>query len=220
MSKQIVLNDVTLSYEVIGHGKPMVFVHGNGEDHRIFDKTADVLKDQFTCYLVDSRGHGKSSEIASFHYREMAMDMILFMDKLGLQDVTFVGFSDGGIIGLLAAGMTRRITRLVVCGANTKPSGLKAHFLIGMRIANFFKRDPLIKLMLTEPDITDDELSRISAKTLVLAGSRDLIRREETDHIANTVPDAQEHILPGETHMSYVVHSDKLAHEILTFMAE
>lgn len=220
MSKQIVLNDVTLSYEVIGHGKPMVFVHGNGEDHRIFDKTADVLKDQFTCYLVDSRGHGKSSEIASFHYREMAMDMILFMDKLGLQDVTFVGFSDGGIIGLLAAGMTRRITRLVVCGANTKPSGLKAHFLIGMRIANFFKRDPLIKLMLTEPDITDDELSRISAKTLVLAGSRDLIRREETDHIADTVPNAQEHILPGETHMSYVVHSDKLAHEILTFMAE
>ena len=60
----IQLSDVTLYYEVVGHGAPCVLVHGAWENHRIFLKTADRLKERFTCYLVDSRGHGRSSPVA------------------------------------------------------------------------------------------------------------------------------------------------------------
>lgn len=216
--RQIEINDVTISYEVTGHGRPMLLVHGNGEDHRIFDRSAAILKEHFTCYLIDSRGHGGSSRVSEFHYRDMAKDMVLFMEELHLDQVTFVGFSDGGIIGLLAASMTKRISTLIACGANVRPEGLKALFSLPMRVYNLFRKDPLITLMIEEPDITDGELRNIQADTLVIAGQHDLIRRKETDYIAKTVPHATELILPGQTHTSYVVHSEKLAEIILGYM--
>lgn len=215
--KQLDINNVTISYEVTGQGAPMLFVHGNGEDHTIFDKTVNLLRDHFTCYLVDSRGHGKSSRVSEFHYRDMAMDMVLFLDELHLENVTFVGFSDGGIIGLMAAGMTQRISTLITCGANMRPEGLKAFFSLPMRILNVFKKDPLLELMIEEPDLTDEELRKIKADTLIVAGQHDLIRRKETDHIARTVPRAKELIVPGQTHTSYVVHSEKLGKIILQY---
>lgn len=212
---QLELDDVTISYEVTGHGEPMLLVHGNGEDHRIFDRSVDVLKHYYTCYLIDSRGHGRSSSVSEFHYRDMAKDMVLFMERLHLDHVTYTGFSDGGIIGLMTAAMTQRITNLIVCGANQKPEGLKAVFIWGMRLVTLFQKKPLIRLMLEEPDISDDELRSIRANTLVMAGQYDLIRRKETDHIASVIPHAKELILPRETHTSYVVHSDKLGRMIL-----
>ena len=31
--KSVIVNGVTLHYEVVGEGRPVVLVHGNGEDH-------------------------------------------------------------------------------------------------------------------------------------------------------------------------------------------
>lgn len=216
--KQIRLNGLTFFYRVIGQGRPMLLVHGNGEDHRIFDRTVHLLKEHFTCYLIDSRGHGRSSSVEEYHYREMAEDMVLFLQEKGLDDVTYVGFSDGGIIGLLAAAMTKRITTLVACGANRRPEGLRQFFQLPLRVYNFFRRDPLRQMLLREPDITDQELRSIQADTLIIAGRHDLIKQEETDEIAAMIPHAEKMILPGESHRSYVVHSEKLGKIILKYM--
>lgn len=215
--KNISVNNVTLAYESVGSGPPLLFVHGNGEDHTIFDRTADLLKSQFTCYLIDSRGHGQSSPQKEFHYREMAEDMVEFLRALNLRDVTFAGFSDGGIIGLLSCTRTHRISRLIACGANTVPKGLKAGYRWSMQAAHAFTRHPLLRLMLREPDISDEELRSIHARTLIVAGQFDLIRRVETDHIARKIPGAKEIILPWHTHTSYVVHSEKLGQIIREF---
>lgn len=216
--KTIRLNGLTLSYRVIGRGRPMLLVHGNGEDHRIFNRTVRLLKAHFTCYLIDSRGHGMSSRVNTFHYREMAEDMVMFLRKKHLEDVTFVGFSDGGIIGVLAAAMTRRITTLIACGANRRPEGLRWFFRLPLRVYNFFRRDPMRQMLLEEPDITDQELAHIQADTLILAGQHDLIKREETDEIAAKIPHAKEIILPGESHTSYVVNNEKLGKLILKYL--
>ena len=40
------INNLNLYYEVVGEGKPLVMVHGNGEDHKIFDKAVSLLKDR------------------------------------------------------------------------------------------------------------------------------------------------------------------------------
>ena len=216
--KAIHLNGLTLRYRVVGRGRPMLLVHGNGEDHRIFSRTVRLLKAHFTCYLIDSRGHGMSSRVNTFHYREMAEDMVLFLRKKHLEDVTFVGFSDGGIIGVLAAAMTRRITTLIACGANRRPEGLRWFFRLPLRVYNFFRRDPMRQMLLEEPDITDQELAHIQADTLILAGQHDLIKREETDEIAAKIPHAKEIILPGESHTSYVVNNEKLGKLILKYL--
>ena len=55
------VNGIQLFYTKTGNGRPLIMVHGNSEDHTIFDEAIGVLKEHFTCYAIDSRGHGKSS---------------------------------------------------------------------------------------------------------------------------------------------------------------
>lgn len=212
--------EVQLYYEKSGQGRPLVLVHGNGEDHSIFNEAAALLRERFTCYALDSRGHGRSSRGVPLHYRAMAADLCAFLEALDLRDVLLYGFSDGGIVGLLAAGMTERITGLAVSGANLSPRGVKSSLRLRIALENLLRPSPLLQLMLREPDIRDEELRRIRAKTLVLAGSGDLIRERETRHIAKTVPGAALRILPGEDHGSYIVHSEKIARILLAFGGE
>ena len=212
------VNGIDIFYEKTGSGRPLVMVHGNSEDHTIFDKAADLLKDDFTVYCVDSRGHGQSSPVDEFHYDDMAEDMIAFMEELDLNDVIFYGFSDGGIIGLLAASKCRRITDLIVSGANMTPNGVKTGLVLVIRALYKFKKDPKMWLMLNEPHIEKDTLSKITARTLVLAGSKDLVKEKETLQIAYGVPGAQVKILKGEGHGSYIVHKEKIGELIRDFV--
>ena len=97
------VNGINLFYEVSGSGRPLIMVHGNGEDHTIFKEAVDILNDHFRVYAIDSRDHGQSSKVSDLHYSDMADDILVFMNDLNLTDVTFYGFSDGGILGLLLA---------------------------------------------------------------------------------------------------------------------
>ena len=205
------INGIDLYYEKNGGGRPLVMVHGNGEDHTIFDEAVRELRSEYCCYCVDSRCHGRSSDTAELHYRDMAADMIAFLEALDLRDVIFYGFSDGGIIGLMSAARSERITTLIVSGANTSPKAVKWWLRPLIAAGKLVTKDKKLKLMLDEPDIDDAELGGIRASTLVLAGSRDLIPEKETRHIAAAVPGAELQILKGEDHGSYIVHSTKIA---------
>lgn len=214
------VNGIHLNYECTGTGRPLLLVHGNGEDHMIFDEAVEMLKADFTCICPDSRGHGRSTPVTELHYGDMAEDMIQLMEKLDLRGVTFYGFSDGGIVGLLAASRCDRITNLIVSGANLTPRGVRAGMRLRFHAEYLFGRDPLIRLMLKEPHITDETLKKITARTLVLAGSRDLIRESETRHIAEKIEGAELRILKDEDHGSYVVHREKIGEIIRTFVRE
>ncbi len=211
------VNGIELFYEKSGAGRPLVMVHGNGEDHTIFDEAVRELRAEYCCYRVDSRCHGASTDTPELHYRDMAADMLAFLEALDLRDAIFYGFSDGGIIGLMAAARCDRITTLIVSGANTSPKAVKWWLRPLIALGNVFAKDKKLKLMLNEPDITDDELHAIRADTLVLAGSGDLIPEKETRHIADTIPGAELQILKGEDHGSYIVHSAKIASLIRGF---
>ncbi len=211
------VNGIRLFYEKSGEGRPLILVHGNGEDHTIFDEAVRELKKDYCCYAVDSRCHGQSEDTRELHYRDMATDMIALITLLDLRDVIFYGFSDGGIIGLMAAARCERITTLIVSGANTSPKAVGLGLRLIGRGLYLLKRDKKFKLMLEEPDISDEELRMIRASTLVLAGSRDLIPERETRHIAEAIPGAELQILKGEDHGSYIVHSTKIAELIRGF---
>ena len=92
---------VNLYYEKYGEGQPLILLHGNGENHKIFEKSIAVLKEHFTVYALDSRGHGYSSPVDELHYEDMADDVHEFICKLQLKKPIIYGFSDGGIIALL-----------------------------------------------------------------------------------------------------------------------
>lgn len=215
---KIKVNGIELFYEVKGKGKNLILVHGNGEDHHIFDQLVAVLKENFTCYCIDSRGHGKSTVVDTYSYQIMAEDIMAFIRALELKKVGYYGFSDGGIIGLMIASQSDLLDELIISGANLNPQGLKKWVYWLMKIEYCLKRDPKIKLMLEQPHINYYILSKIKARTLVLAGSKDMIKEAHTIKIAHYISGSQLMILPQEDHSSYVVNSDKLAPVILSFV--
>jgi pimeloyl-ACP methyl ester carboxylesterase len=207
----ITVNNICLYYEQTGAGQPLILVHGNGENHEIFDKIIAPLSQKYCVYAIDTRGHGKSDKVTEYNYKDMADDFVEFIKQLNLQKPIFYGFSDGGIVGLIIASQHPDLLgRLIVSGVNVKPSGLKSGLLLLYKINYFFTRNPKIKLMLQQPDISDAELKSISTSTLLLVAENDIVKLEHTKHIARQIPDCKLKIIKHEKHGSYIVHSGKL----------
>ncbi len=215
----IEINGITLFYEVSGTGPAILLVHGNGEDHRIFHETAELLSKDYTVYALDSRDHGKSSRVKSLGYDEMTEDVAEFVRKMKLEKPYFCGFSDGGIIGILAAVRHPELfSKLVLCGANAYPQGLKWYWFKIFALMETISHDHKLRMILKEPGITGKELESISVPVLLLAGERDMIRESHTRYLASKIKYSCLRILPGEGHGSYIVHSKKLYYFMKKFL--
>ena len=212
---KIGVNGVELFYEVHGSGRPLIMLHGNSENHSIFYESMVLLRKHFKVYTVDSRCHGMSSRVSELHYSDMCDDMIAFMDALDLKDVIFYGFSDGGIIGLLAAMKTDRIGMLITSGANLTPKGVSKPLQLFVKTAAMVTGNPKMALMAYEPDITAEDLAQIKVPVVVMAGEKDLVTAKETEQIAAAIPGAKLRIIPGEGHGSYIVHKSRIAEIIM-----
>ena len=211
----IEINGQNLFYEVKGSGRPLLMVHGNSEDHTIFNEAAEVLKDRFTVYLLDSRGHGQSGKVKEIHYKDMADDIVEFLDKLDLNDVVYYGFSDGGILGLLIGNKTARVTRMILSGTNVTPEGVVLWLKVLVKTFYFFTHDPRLKMILDEPHISAESLKTINIPVTVIAGEKDAVKYEETKLIADSLPNAKLMIIPKAGHGSYIVHKTDIADIII-----
>ena len=161
------MNGVKIFYEKLGHGQPLIMLHGNGESHEIFNALAARLEGRFTLFLPDSRGHGLS-ERAPLDYTLMAEDVYCFIDKLGIQSPIVFGFSDGGITALLLAALYPRcLSGLIAAGPNLSPSAFKRHIRAAMKIQYFFSRKEELKLMLNQPEIPEALLKNILVPSLI-----------------------------------------------------
>ncbi|MBU5317644.1 alpha/beta hydrolase [Clostridium bornimense] len=210
------VNNIKLYYEKRGEGRPLILLHGNGESHKIFDEAIEILEKNFTVYAIDLRGHGASEDIEEYHYLDMVEDIKEFIYTEKLVEPILYGFSDGGIIALLLASMyPRMLSRIIISGANIHPTGLKNIWIILFKITYLLKKDPKVKMMLEEPNISKEMLNRIEIPTVVLAGERDVIKEKHTRLIANSIKNSKLQILKGEDHGSYIIHSEKVAEIIL-----
>ena len=209
------VNGLKIYYETKGEGQPLMMVHGNSEDHTIFDVASDVLKDYYKVYLIDSRDHGQSDKVKGLHYDDMADDMVKFMEELNLKDVVYYGFSDGGIIGLLTALKTDRISRMVLSGTNLTVNGVVLSLKLLVRFLYFFTKDQKMWMILNEPDIKPEKLKDITIPVTVVAGEKDMVKYEETKLIADSLPNSKLRIIPKAGHGSYIVHKSDIADIIL-----
>ena len=217
---RVTTNGVSIHYEVRGRNGPaLIMLHGNGEDHGIFDRAVDYLEQVFTVYLPDTRGHGESSPVGEDHYQDMVDDLSEFIRKLGLEKPAVCGFSDGAIVGLMFASQNPGVlSHLIACGANTRPETLGGLRMALDRIGDPGKKDPKVRLMLTEPDISAEDLARIDVPVTVVAGSRDCVKRSDTEFIAGSVPGAVLVIMGRADHSSYIVHSTRIVDVVFKAM--
>jgi hypothetical protein len=107
---------------------------------------------------------------------------------------------------------------MIISGTNLTPQGVKPSLRFLIKAMSVFSRDPKLKLMLDEPHIDVNMLHGITARTLVLAGEKDMVEEEETLQIGANIPGAVTRILPGEGHGSYIVHKTTVAELIDAFI--
>lgn len=210
-TQKITVNKIELAYSVEGIGLPIILLHGNGEDKSIFIELSRGLSDKYTVYSIDSRCHGESSS-GKLTYDDMAEDIHAFILAMHLENVSLLGFSDGGIVALkLAIKYPKLIEKYFILGANTNPKGLSAKVRFLYRIAYFLFRDPKIGLMLKEPHISNEELNSIQDSCVIIAGEKDVIIPTHTKNIAENIYSGKLIIIPQHTHTSYVIHNDMLS---------
>ena len=213
------VNGIDLYYEVSGQGRPLIMCHCNSMTHSIFNTAVKVLREHFTVYCPDTRGHGKSTKVKTLHYTDMAQDMYEFIRALELEKPAFYGFSDGGIIGLiLASEHPELLGELVVSGASLNPDSTKELPMRFFKLWSHIDRSDKMNIMMREPDITDEMLRRITIPVYVTVGSRDLIKPEHTDHLVETLPDAKLRVFEGKGHTGYIVRSRLIADYLLSVL--
>ena len=203
--------DVEHFYIEKGRGEPLILLHGNGENCDYFAGQIDVFAQHYHVYALDTRGHGKTPRgDAPFTIRQFADDLLAFMDAHDIDKAHILGFSDGGNIAMIfAMKYPDRVLRLILNGANLDAKGVKPSIQIpieiGYRFAKVFakkreearKHAELLGLMVNDPNVRPEELAAIKAKTLVIAGTKDMIKESQTRLIARSILDAKLVILEG-----------------------
>lgn len=203
--------DITHHYIELGSGAPLILLHGNGEEGSYFTHQIEPFSRYFKVIAIDTRGHGQTPRgEAPFTIRQFAEDLLGFLDAHGIEKANILGFSDGGNIAMVfALAHSERVNKLILNGANLDASGVKRSVQIpieiGYRIAKLFarkspearKNTEMLGLMVNDPNVKPEELSRIQAPTLVIAGSKDMIKEKHTRWIAAHIPGAELAIIPG-----------------------
>lgn len=196
--------DIEHFYMEKGNGDPMILLHGNGEDCSYFQGQIDAFSKQYHVYAVDTRGHGRTPRgNMPFTIRQFAEDLLGFMDEHQIEKAHLLGFSDGGNIAMVfAIRYPHRVKRLILNGANLNAGGVKRFtqipIEIGYRAAKKFsdKSDTarlnaeMLGLMVNEPNVAPEDLAGIHARTLVIVGTKDMIKEGHTRLIAAGIPDS------------------------------
>ncbi|WP_196138090.1 alpha/beta fold hydrolase [Aliikangiella sp. G2MR2-5] len=209
--KYVKVNGVRLYYEEYGEGEPLLLIHGNGQSISAFINQIDIFSKKYRVIALDSRGRGNSSinESEQLTYTLQAKDTKLFLDKIGIESAHIVGWSDGGIIGLiLAMKYPEKVKSLVSMAANVFPEGLVD--LDGLKeivakedtkkTKKYSIGSELIRMMIHYPQLKFEDLSTIKAPTLIIAGDKDQIKTSHTVKISEAIKESQLAILPNTDH--------------------
>jgi pimeloyl-ACP methyl ester carboxylesterase len=114
----IVLEDEIVHYEVLGRGRPLIFLHGWIGSWRYWIPSMQVCSYSFRTYALDLWGFGDSAKVASRYSLEEQTNLLSgFLDKMGIGKVALIGHGLGAVIGLLfAARNVDRVDRLMGIG--------------------------------------------------------------------------------------------------------
>lgn len=204
--------DISLYYQEQGEGEPLFLLHGNGEDGTYFVNQLSFFSNRYRVIAVDTRGHGKSPRgTAPFTMEQFAVDLQKLMDRLQISEAVILGFSDGANIAMkFALKYPHRVKALILNGGNLNTKGVKRSIQIpieiGYRFAKLFAGKSeeakthmeILGLMVNEPNIRPEELRAIQASTLVIAGTKDMIKQSHTEMIAENMPNAKLSVIPGD----------------------
>ncbi|XP_040156889.1 valacyclovir hydrolase [Anopheles arabiensis] len=196
----------------------------------------------------DPPGYGKSRPpdkqfTVDFYERDAAAAGEL-MQKLGFQRYSVVGWSDGGITGLvLAAKQPERVEKLVVWGSNSYISDTEANIYEGIRDVSKWSarmREPMEQVYGVEHfpklwsawvdgllrihherkgDICSGSLKHIKAPTLVVHGAKDpMIIPDHVPYLLNNIKNTDLHVFPDGKHNIHLRYANEFNAIVAKFL--
>ncbi|HQK39159.1 MAG TPA: alpha/beta hydrolase, partial [Flavobacterium alvei] len=186
----------------------------------------------FKVILVDCRGRGNSTYQKGIEltFDLQVQDINLFLDQLNIPKTNILGWSDGGIIGLLLAlKHPEKVNKLVTSGANIFPEGVidlddMKKTVLDLENKNKNHENDLAidlnNLDLKYPNLNFTDLNVIKSKTLIIAGDHDMIKGEHTLKIYESIPNAQLAILPNSSHSALIENSTLFNEIVLRFLMQ
>ncbi|MEZ0480959.1 alpha/beta fold hydrolase [Planococcus sp. SSTMD024] len=108
-------NDVSLYYEDIGSGQPLLLFHGLTSSSAMFHREINFFRTKRRIIALDSRGHGHSAKPDSYTLDDHIEDAAALMDHLQLESVDVLGISMGSYIAQgVAARRPERVRKLLL----------------------------------------------------------------------------------------------------------
>ena len=166
---------------------------------------------------------------SEFTTADMAKDAAALLDVLHIPSCILFGFSDGANIALEYASLFPDRTRAVIAiSGNVAPDGLilpvrafcvgkyyclKAATSLFRRVCeknpaascifpHLFRHQQLASLLCNSPMMSREQLEKIQAPVLLIAGTRDLVKVSHSRLMARLIPRAQLVLIKGATHTS------------------
>jgi len=223
--------------ETYGNGQPLLIIHGNGGSIKDFTGQIPYFMQNYRVIIADSRAQGNSADSTtdSLSYEMMADDYAALLSTLNVDSAYVIGWSDGGINGLLLAiRHPEKVKKLAVTGANLWPD-TSAVFqdVIDLvmpyysKVKNLTKRTmaqkntwKLLRLLIEEPHIPLTALHTIQCPSLIIGGDHDVIRPEHTLLIFSNIPRADVWILPNSGHSTPIVYKDDFNKTVDAFFSK
>ena len=235
---------VTTWYDEQGVGEPLVLLHGGLCTNATWAEQMSDFSAQFRVIAPERRGHGHTPDIEGpLSYEAMAADTIAFLTALGGGPAHLLGWSDGGIVGLLVA-MARPdlIRKLVVIGTNYDFAGVVPEAMEVFASLRAGSDDlamlrtpyeavspdgpehwPVIvakfkAMVTTQPTISIQQLGGITASTLVVVGDDDIVTLEHTVSLFRAIPNSELAVVPGTSHFAAMEKPELVNRLVLDFL--
>lgn len=231
-------NGTRVYYEVHGSGRPVLLTHGFSETLEMWRGQVDALAARHSLILWDMPGHGRTicpDQPEYFTEDETIADMGAIIDALGLTQVVVGGLSLGGYMSLaFHRSLPERVAGLLVVDTGPGFRHDEPRNAWNMRaLATAAKHDERARSgnaasaglanaargMLTQRDASVIEcLSGISCPTMVVVGANDTPFLAAADMMANKIPHAEKHVIPGAGHMANIDRPEAFNGVVLSFL--
>jgi len=206
-------------YEWENEGEAVVLLHGGLSQTAHWAASIVPSLEDYHVFAYDRSSHGFTAyREESINFKYQLREAIAYLETVVKEPAHIIGWSDGGIIGLmLAISRPDLVKSLVTIGANFHYNGTIPQFEMGpisdedrAEYAIYSPDSPetldLIHdhfrvMWKTEPDISLDDLKKIQCPVLVMAGDDDVIQHGHTVELFEVLPLGQLAIIPGTSHI-------------------
>lgn len=100
----ILLDNELVHYEILGRGRPIIFLHGWVGSWRYWIPCMQAASTSFRAYGIDLWGFGDSAKVPSRYALENQAELLnAFMEQMGMMRVALVGHGLGALVAMVFA---------------------------------------------------------------------------------------------------------------------